>query len=136
MESGTYRWLWDYSPTTTSAYDGGTATVTISLGVSQAGFPYSETYPISWLVILDRSNLGTHEAKWEADFNERSDPSDTGPSTNTMLLKYSFIVQTVAGRCSFVDGKYGVMWGRPPFLFWWDYKTFWTDTLYLDLCPE
>ncbi len=131
---GTSRWLWDYDPTTTTAYNGGTVTVTISVGVPEAGFSYSESYPISWLAILDRSNFNTHEANWEANFNEQNDPVDTGPSTNVVVLRYTFIVETLPHTCSFVDAKYGVMWGKP-ILWWWEYKTFWTNTKYLDLCP-
>jgi len=134
LNGGIYRWLWDYDPTTTSAYNGGTQTVTISLSVAGAGFSFSQSYQISWLMIIDKSSFNTHEANWEADFNEQNDPPDTGPSTNTILLRYAFIVKTLPGYCSLVDGKYGVMWGKPGWL-WWEYKTFWTNTKYLDLCP-
>jgi len=134
--SGTYRWLWDYDPTSTSAYDGAVVTVGINVDAQSAGFSYSESYTIRWLIIIDKSNFNTNEANWEADFNEQNDPGGyNGPSTSTVLLKYAFIVETLPGQCSFVDGKYGVMWGKPV-LWWWDYKTLWGNTAYLDLCPS
>jgi len=130
---GSVRWLWDYSPTYSSAYNGGTTTVTISLSIPIISWSYSESYVISWLKILDKSNFETHQANWEADFNEQEDPPD-GPSTQMVLLEYGFTVETLSGYCSFVDGKYGIMWGQS-ILGWWRWETFWTPTMYLDLCP-
>jgi len=130
---GWINWFWDRDPTDTDAYAGGSATVTISLSVEDVGWSYSESYVIYWLKIIDKSNFQKYRVAWEADFNEQKDPPD-GPSTTSMLLKYGFIVKTLNGYCSFVDGKYGVMWGHPGWP-WWSYKTFWTDTQYLDLCP-
>ena len=131
---GPHRFLWAHSPGTTSASSGQTQTVTISVSIGSIGFSYSTSYTISWLDIIDKTNYNTNEANWEADFNEKNDPQKTGPSVVSTTLEYSFIVVTGPMFCSFVDGKYGVMWGYLNWL-WWNYKTFWTNTIYLDLCP-
>ncbi len=130
---GTNRWLVDYDPTTTSGVTTVTVSLTAAAGPQGSGvaFSVSWSYDIPHVRVIDRSDFSVHRAEWEHDFDETNDPFPGSPSDSTYLAKPGFVVKTTQNAWSFVDGRYGVMWGRPV-LWWWEYVTFRSGWLRLD----
>ena len=126
---GTYRWLVDYDPTTTS----GVETVTVSLSASagpqgpSAGYGTSWSYSVSDVVVKDLSDYSEHRAYWWHDIDEKKDVGKY-----TYQSKPGFVVKTKQDHLSLVNAWYEVQWAQPPWWPWLDWKPLKSDVIYLD----
>lgn len=103
---GTTRWLSDYDPTTTAGQ------TTVAVSISGGGASLMWSYTVSDVTVLDNSCFGNHWARWEHCINERADVGRF-----TYLAKPGFVVRTLEGSWSLIDGWYKVRWER----WFWDH---------------